>query len=103
MCGHRLIHEPVLIKWAGCALIYVRSAAPDRRSIVATNGLAQTSVSVVRFIGPVTANSLYALSVQKNLVGGSFVYIVLIIASILSLYGTTYLPKRLWEAETEEE
>ncbi|KZP16700.1 MFS general substrate transporter [Athelia psychrophila] len=86
-----------------CAFIYVRSAAPNRRSLGATNGLAQTCISVVRAIGPALSSSLYAVSVQRNIFGGWFVYIVLIIASALALLGSAYLPKKLWEVEEDEE
>ncbi|KAF7981429.1 hypothetical protein HWV62_33425 [Athelia sp. TMB] len=85
-----------------CALIYVRSAAPNRRSLGATNGLAQTSVSVVRSIGPIASTSLYAVSLEKNIAGGWFVYIVLVIVSGLALFATVYLPKTLWEQAEEE-
>lgn len=93
----------ILIDLTGCAFIYVRSAAPNRRSLGATNGLAQTCISVVRAIGPALSSSLYAVSVQRNIFGGWFVYIVLIIASALALLGSAYLPKKLWEVEEDEE
>ncbi|KAJ7597798.1 member of major facilitator superfamily multidrug-resistance, DHA1 sub-family [Mycena floridula] len=80
-----------------CAMIYVRAAAPSPRSLGATNGLAQTSISVVRAIGPAASTSLFAVSLQYNLLGGNLVYFVLGGVSALSLIATVYLPKRIWE------
>lgn len=47
------------------------------------NSLAQMSSSVSRAIGPYAANTLFALSVTHNLLGGHFVYLVLTIISIV--------------------
>ena len=41
------------------------------------NSLAQMSSSVTRAIGPYVANTLFALSVTKNLMGGQMVWLVL--------------------------
>lgn len=92
-----------LTVFTGCAFIYVRSSAPNSRSLGATNGLAQTCISVVRAIGPALSTSLYAVSVERNILGGWFVYLVLIIASTLALFGSAYLPKTLWKVEEDEE
>ncbi|KAF7377951.1 MFS general substrate transporter [Mycena sanguinolenta] len=55
-----------------CAFIYVRSAAPSKHSLGATNGIGQTCVSIVRAFGPAASTSLFSLSLQRNLLGGSF-------------------------------
>jgi len=60
-----------------CIFIFVTSSAPSKTTLGATNGLAQTTVSVMRALGPAGASSLFALSIQKNLAGGWLVYWVL--------------------------
>ncbi|KAF8218229.1 major facilitator superfamily domain-containing protein [Mycena galopus ATCC 62051] len=86
-----------------CAFIYVRSAAPTKHSLGATNGIAQTCISIVRAIGPVASTSLFSFSLQRNLLGGWLVYVVMVFISALALLGTTYLPKNLWEVPEEAE
>ncbi|KAF7360778.1 MFS general substrate transporter [Mycena venus] len=84
-----------------CALIYVRSAAPSKYSLGATNGIAQTCISIVRAIGPVASTSLFSISLEKHLLGGWLVYVVMVLISALSLIGTAYLPTKLWEVPEE--
>ncbi|CAK5278600.1 unnamed protein product [Mycena citricolor] len=86
-----------------CAFIYVRAAAPNQHSLGATNGIAQTCISVVRAIGPVASTSLFSLSLEKNILGGSFVYLVMVVLSALALGATAYLPKTLWEVPQSEQ
>jgi MFS family permease len=85
-----------------CAFIYVRSAAPNKRSLGATNGLAQTSISVVRAIGPAASTSLFSLSLEKNILGGWFVYVVLVVLSAGALFASAWLPTKLWEVEEDD-
>jgi hypothetical protein len=87
----------------GCAFIYIRSAAPNSRSLGATNGLAQTCVSVVRAIGPAASTSLFAVSLQRNILRGNFVYVIMVLFSIGALYATTYLPRTLWQVPEEND
>lgn len=56
------------------------------------------TVSVMRAIGPAATNSLYSLSIDKGLAGGKLVYYVLLGAVAVSLYVSTYLPRKLWTA-----
>ncbi|PPQ65541.1 hypothetical protein CVT26_000498 [Gymnopilus dilepis] len=83
-----------------CAFIYVRHAAPNKRSLGATNGLAQTSISVMRAIGPVASTSLFSFSLERNILHGWFVYLVLIVASLFACLSSTALPTKL-EADDE--
>lgn len=73
--------------------MYITAAAPNRRSLGAINGLAQTTASVVRAIGPVTSTSMFAYSIQHNLLGGYAVYAVLVTMSVVSLMLTVKLPE----------
>ncbi|KAF7368882.1 MFS general substrate transporter [Mycena venus] len=86
-----------------CAFIYVRSAAPSKHSLGATNGIAQTCISIVRAIGPVASTSLFSFSLERNILGGWLVYVVMVCISVLALFGTTYLPTKLWEVPEERE
>ncbi|KAG8688287.1 hypothetical protein FRC11_005719, partial [Ceratobasidium sp. 423] len=58
----------------GCVAIYVNSSAPSKDSLGTLNGISQTIISTIRAIGPATATSLFALSVEKKILGGYFVY-----------------------------
>jgi MFS family permease len=79
----------------GTIMIYIRAASPNKRSLGATNGIAQLVASIVRAIGPATATSLYAFSVGHDLLGGYAVYVILIALTILSVKIALMLPKDL--------
>jgi hypothetical protein len=76
--------------------MYISSATPNRRSLGALNGLAQSVASVQRAVGPAAAGSLFAFSVTNNILGGNFVYIVLFTLVGIGLYFTAKLPKDAW-------
>ncbi|KAG1866196.1 MFS general substrate transporter [Suillus subluteus] len=78
-----------------CIILYVNNGAPSRDLLGATNGLAQTLGSMMRAVGPITVSSLFALSLQKNLMGGTAVYWIMCTIVILVLGFSTYLPKSL--------
>lgn len=61
------------------------SSAPSSSALGATNGLAQTTASIARAIGPESATSLFAISVEKDLLGGRLVYVVLLVLVGLGL------------------
>ncbi|KIJ19135.1 hypothetical protein PAXINDRAFT_70406 [Paxillus involutus ATCC 200175] len=65
-----------------CVLMYITAAAPNQRSLGALNGLAQTTASIVRTIGPASATSLFAYSIQHDFMGGYGVYFVVILLVI---------------------
>ncbi|KAG8762049.1 hypothetical protein FRC12_009212 [Ceratobasidium sp. 428] len=73
---HILFSCPAVMTF-GCMTIFVTSAAPSKSSLGTLNGISQTIISVIRAIGPATATSLFALSVDKQILGGWFVYAVL--------------------------
>jgi hypothetical protein len=62
--------------------MYITASAPNRRSLGALNGVAQTTASVVRAIGPASATSLFAYSIRHDFVGGYGVYVVIILIAI---------------------
>ncbi|KAF8574316.1 MFS general substrate transporter [Ramaria rubella] len=76
-----------------CTHIFITSAAPTRNTLGATTGLAQTLVSFTRAVGPTSAASLFAFSLERNLLGGQLVYLVLVVLVVLSLLAAARLPK----------
>ncbi|KAH9005430.1 MFS general substrate transporter [Lactarius hatsudake] len=77
--------------------MYISSAAPNKRSLGATNGLAQTMVSIQRTVGPAAAASLFAFSLDNNILGGNFAYVVLLCLVWVGLAVAVHLPRSLWE------
>ena len=57
------------------ALMYVSSATPNKRSLGALNGLARTVAAIQGAIVPGVADSLFAFSITNNTLGGTFVYV----------------------------
>jgi len=80
----------------GSIFMYVTASAPNKRSLGATNGLSQTTVSIARAIGPAMSTSLFSFSVQKNILSGYGVYALLTFASCLALILAARLPYNVW-------
>ncbi|KAF8521896.1 MFS general substrate transporter [Hysterangium stoloniferum] len=76
--------------------IFLTSAVHTRSALGATTGLSQTATSIMRAIGPGGATSLFAWSIERNILGGNFVYLVLCGLSIGSITSSTFLPRRAW-------
>ncbi|WVQ94221.1 hypothetical protein IAU59_001299 [Kwoniella sp. CBS 9459] len=68
-----------------CNLIMTNDAAPNRRSLGAINGLSQAVSSLMRAIGPGSASALFALSVNRQLLHGHLIWVVLVALSVISL------------------
>jgi MFS family permease len=81
----------------GSVFMYVSSSAPSRRSLGATNGLAQTIVSIQRTVAPAAAASLFAFSLNNNVLGGNFTYVVLTALVCVGLCIAAQLPKNTWK------
>jgi len=62
----------------GCIFILVTNASPSRSCLGAVNGCAQTAASLMRAIGPASTTALFAVSVEKNLMGGKLVFVILL-------------------------
>ncbi|OAX31338.1 MFS general substrate transporter [Rhizopogon vinicolor AM-OR11-026] len=75
-----------------CILMHITAAAPNKQSLGATNGLAQTTVSIVRTFGPAASTSMFAYSLQHKLLGYA-VYVILVTMSIFSLMLSAKLPE----------
>jgi len=79
-----------------CAFIYLTASTPNKRSLGSVHGMAQTTASVARTIGPATATSLFAFSLQTQWLGGNAVYLVLITLSCVGVFCVLQLPRRAW-------
>lgn len=76
----------------GSILMFITAAAPNKRSLGATNGLAQMTASIARAIGPGASTSMFAYSIQHKLMGGYAVYVVLVTTSVFATVIATKLP-----------
>ncbi|KAJ2922837.1 hypothetical protein H1R20_g14256, partial [Candolleomyces eurysporus] len=85
----------------GCIFMYITASAPNKRSLGATNGLSQTTVSIARAIGPAMSTSLFSISVEKNILGGYGVYALLSFLSMLSFILASRLPAKVWEEKED--
>ena len=61
------------------------------------NGLAQTIVSTQRALGPAAATSLFAFSLQNNILGGYFSYTILLALASIGLYVASQFPRNTWK------
>ncbi|KIO29035.1 hypothetical protein M407DRAFT_228685 [Tulasnella calospora MUT 4182] len=78
----------------GCTMLFITAAA-EKGCLGATNGVSQTVISFMRMVGPAAATSLFALSIERNLMGGTFVYWVLAFSTFIALAVAIPLPKRV--------
>lgn len=81
--------------------MFITTSAPNRQSLGTTNGIGQLLASIVRAIGPATFTSLFAVSIERNWLGGFSVYIILGVASVLALHIGDLLPSELWPDEDD--
>ncbi|RDB26103.1 Efflux pump azaL [Hypsizygus marmoreus] len=86
----------------GCIFMYITASAPSKRSLGATNGLSQTTVSIARAIGPAMATSLFSVSVEHNLLGGYAVYAILLVFSSFAVFLGLQLPHEMWEEADDD-
>ncbi|KAI1797427.1 MFS general substrate transporter [Ganoderma leucocontextum] len=87
-----VVYLHTFMTW-GCIFMYINDGAPSKGALGLTNGLAQMTASTVRAIAPAAASSLFSLSLEKHLVGGTLVYWVLCIITAAGIVATRCLPK----------
>lgn len=75
--------------------MYISAGAPHQSALGLTNGLAQTTASIVRTFAPSMATSLFALSQQYSLLNGTLVYWLLCLVTVGGLVASLYLPSEL--------
>ena len=86
----------------GVIFVYISAAAPNKRSLGATNGIAQMVVSIQRAVGPAAAASLFAFSLDHNILGGNFAYVGLLAIVCVGLGVALQLPKNTWKHDDEQ-
>ena len=72
------------------------ASAPNKRSLGATHGLSQTTVSMSRALAPAVASSLFSVSVERNLLGGHAVFTIMFVLSCLAVFLGLRLPSEVW-------
>ena len=80
--------------------MFITCAAPNKRSLGATNGLAQSVGLIASIVGPGFGSSMFAFSVERNLLGGYAVHGVLLFLSSLAVMLGLQLPDQVvtaWE------
>ena len=88
--------------YTGTIFMFITASAPNKRSLGATNGLSQMTVSIARAIGPALATSLFSFSVENNIFGGFGVYVIFSIVSIVAVLFATRLPLKVWDQHEPE-
>lgn len=77
-----------------CVFVYIITAA-EKSQLGATNGVAQAVGSLMRAIGPSIASSLFAFTMENNILGGNLVYVMLVGLTALSMLVAIPLPDRV--------
>jgi hypothetical protein len=80
---------------SGCIYIFITAGAPNKRSLGATHGLAQTLVSIGRIAAPALASSMLSVSIQYDLLGGYAVYMLFVVLATGAVGLASYLPRRV--------
>jgi len=80
----------------GAIYIFISSAVPSKRSLGAANGLGQAVAAVLSMVGEASANWLFAFSITNFVLGGNFVYVVLVVLVCLGLWVAMRLPRHRW-------
>lgn len=102
LLGFLLVLLTLMDMGYGVIFIFITASAPNQRSLGATNGLSQTTVSIARAIGPALSTSLFSFSVEKNILGGFGVYVGFATLSVFAVYLATRLPSKLWDQPEPE-
>ena len=77
--------------------MYISSASPNKRSLGATNGIVQMMLLVQRMVGLAAAASLFTFSLNKNILGGKFVYAVLLKIVCAGFGISVQLSENMWD------
>ena len=81
--------------------LYISSAAPNKRSLGAANGLSQVAIAIQSAVGPAAADWLFAFSLTHNVLGGNLAYVVLVGMACVGLGVSTWLPRNTWARHKE--
>jgi MFS family permease len=79
-----------------CGAMYIAAASPNRASLGATNGLAQTVAAFVRIIGPASAMSMFSFSMRDPYYAWAVYYFMMVLA-LLAIGVSLLLPRHMWK------
>ncbi|OJA20736.1 hypothetical protein AZE42_12513, partial [Rhizopogon vesiculosus] len=82
----------------GCMAMYVAASSPNRASLGATNGLAQTVAACARIIGPASTMSMFSFSVRDSSNAWTVYYFMMVLA-LLAMGSTFLLPRQMWKRD----
>lgn len=77
----------------GTMQLYLVDSAPSKSAYGTTNGIAQMTASLCRSVSPALASSLYAISLEHNLLGGSMVFCILWIITLAGVFASLHIPR----------
>jgi len=78
-------------------MIVVKSSAPSKEALGATFGLSQSVSCISRAIAPAFVSSLYAFSIDRQILGGNLVWLVMVVTALLGYFVT----RRLQDCDAE--
>jgi len=81
------------------ALILIKNASPSPEALGSTNGLSQWFQCMSRSFSPAFVSSLFALSIDNNLLGGYLWVIIMICLSLVAGHITAQIPEARKQAE----
>ncbi|KAF8740050.1 hypothetical protein AX14_008958 [Amanita brunnescens Koide BX004] len=93
---------PMIDMCWGCIIIFITASSPNKHSLGATNGISETTGSIARVIGPTLATSLFSFSVDRNILGGYGVYLILFSLSCAALLPAVHLPVKPWDETNDQ-
>jgi K+-transporting ATPase A subunit len=79
-----------------CGAMYVAAASPNRASLGATNGLAQTLAACARIIGPASTMFMFSFSVKDPSNSWTIYYFMMVLA-FLAIGASSLLPRQMWK------
>ncbi|KAJ8588084.1 MFS multidrug-resistance DHA1 sub-family [Rhizopogon salebrosus TDB-379] len=79
-----------------CGAMYVAAASPNRASLGATNGLAQTLAACARIIGPACTMFMFSFSVKDPSNSWTIYYFMMVLA-FLAIGASSLLPRQMWK------
>ena len=81
-----------------CGIMYIAAASPNRASLGATNGLAQTVAACARIIGPACTTSMFSFSVKDSAHAWAVYYFMMVLV-LSAIYVSSLLPREMWKRD----
>lgn len=86
-------------------MLLINASAPSQRALGTLNGIAQSQASLVRTLALASAPALFALSINKHLLGGYAIWIFLVAMGCI-LCSTSWLvsdAKAAWRDDVKQD